>query len=84
MIDEEACMRGEGVVTRIDAMTGRRLERALGGDPITEQIVLDYIWARWGAQTLLYMPPEVAKAVLARPGAFIEAAKKFSQPELGL
>ena len=77
-------MRGDFLVTRIDAMTGRRLERELGGDPVTEQIILDYIWARWGAQTLLYMPPEVATAVLARPGAFVEAAKRFSQPELGL
>jgi len=84
MTGEEECMRGESVVTRIDAITGRMLERALGGDPVTEQIILDYIWARWGAQTLLYIPPDVAKAILARPGAFIEAAKRFAQPELRL
>ena len=73
-----------GVSTSVDAATGRRLERLLGGDPITEQIVLNYIAARWSARTLLFIPPAIAAAIIARPPAFIAAAKQFAQPELPL
>jgi hypothetical protein len=59
-----------------------RLERALGGDPVTEEQILRFIAARYGAENLFYLPPHVAAAILKRPSDFIRAAKEYSDPEL--
>ena len=70
--------------TRLPVVTVQRLERVLGGDPVTEDQVLRFIAARYGAKNLFYVPPHVAAAVLKRPADFIRAAKLFCEPELGL
>lgn len=60
-----------------------RLHRVLGGDPVTEEAVLRFIAARYGARSLFFLPGNVAAAVLKRPGDFLRAAKVYRQPELG-
>ena len=59
-----------------------RIERLIGGDPVTEGEILRFIGARYGAKNLLYLPPHVAAEILKRPGDFIRAAKRWCQPEL--
>ena len=59
-----------------------RLERVLGGDPVTEEIILRFIGDRWGAKSLFYLPAKVAGEILHRPADFIRAAKHHYQPEL--
>ncbi len=62
--------------------TVRRLHHALGGDPVTEEMIIQFIGHRWGARNLFYLPPNVAAEALRRPADFIRAAKQHSQPEL--
>jgi hypothetical protein len=64
--------------------TVQRIERLVGGDPVTEDRVLRFIDARYGARSLVYLPPRVAAQVLKRPADFIRAAKQYCQPELAL
>ena len=59
-----------------------RLHQALGGDPMTEGMILRFIGDRWGARNLFYLPPKVADEVLRRPADFIRAAKLHCQPEV--
>jgi hypothetical protein len=59
-----------------------RLHRVLGGDPVTEEAVLRFIAARYGARSLALLPANVAVAILKRPGDFLRAAKLHWQPEL--
>ena len=76
-------MNGEGVMAqRLPVATVLRLERLLGGDPVTEDQVLRFIGAQYGARNLLYLPPKVAGAVLKRPSDFLCAARRHCQPEL--
>ena len=70
--------------TRLPVVTVQRLERVLGGDPVTEDQVLRFIAARYGAKNLFYLPPHVAAAILKRPADFITAARRYCQPELAL
>lgn len=70
--------------TRLPVVTVQRLERVLGGDPVTEDQVLRFIAARYGAKNLFYLPPHVAAAILKRPADFITTAKRYCQPELAL
>ena len=67
---------------RLPATTVARLERALGGDPVTEDQVLRFIAARYGAENLFQVPAHVAAAILKRPSDFIIAARRHCQPEL--
>jgi hypothetical protein len=60
-----------------------RIERLVGGDPVTEDRVLRFIGARYTARSLVYLPPPVAAQVLKRPADFIRAAKRYCEPELG-
>jgi len=69
---------------RLTASTVEGLERLVGGDAITEGLVLRFIAARYGARSLFYLPRRVAEQVLRRPTDFIRAAKQYSQPELDL
>ena len=57
-----------------------RLHRVLGGDPVTEEAVLRFVAARYGARSLVF---HVAGEVLKRPADFLRAAKQYKQPELG-
>jgi hypothetical protein len=66
----------------ITVETVERLHRLLGGDPMTEAMVLRFIGARWGAATLLDLPERVAQEALRRPTDFIRAAKRWCEPEL--
>ena len=59
-----------------------RLHQALGGDPVTEAVVLRFIGVRWGARNLFYLPAKVAAEAVRRPGDFIRAAKQYCEPEL--
>jgi len=68
--------------TRLPVATVVRLERVLGGDPVTEDQILRFIAAQYGAKNLFYLPPRVASAVLKRPADFVTAAKRYCQPEL--
>jgi hypothetical protein len=70
--------------SRISAGTVRRIERLVGGDPVTEDQILRFIGARYGAESLLELPPPVAAEVLRRPADFIRAAKRYCEPELAL
>ena len=65
--------------------TVQRLERLVGGDPVTEDQVLRFIGSpRYRAKNLFYLPPNVAAAICKRPASFIEAAQRHCQPELAL
>ena len=67
---------------RLTVQTVERLHRLVGGDPETEQQILDYIAARWNAKNLFYLPPKVAAAVIDRPWDFLRAAKNFQTTDL--
>jgi hypothetical protein len=67
---------------RISAAKVQRIERLVGGDVVTEEQILRFIEARYGARSLVFLPPHVAAEVLKRPGDFIRAAKRYCQPEL--
>ena len=71
-------------VTRLPVATVQRLERVLGGDPVTEDQILRFIAAQYGARNLFWLPRKVAAAILRRPADFIRAAKRYCQPELAL
>ena len=72
----------EGGTERLPVATGRRLDRVLGGDPMTEELVVQYIEARWRAKNLVYVPREKAAKILKNPADFIRSLKRRSQPEL--
>jgi hypothetical protein len=74
----------EPPVTRLPVATVQRLERVLGGDPVTEDQILRFIAAQYGARNLFWLPRKVAAAILRRPADFIRAAKRYCQPELAL
>ncbi len=67
---------------RLPAPTVQRIERLVGGDLVTEEQILRFIQDRYGARSLLFLPPEVAEQVLRRPADFIRAAKRYCEPEL--
>ena len=56
----------------------------VGGDLLTEEQILRFIRARYGARSLVYLPPQVAEQALKRPADFIRAAKRYCEPELAL
>jgi hypothetical protein len=68
--------------TRLARGEVERLHQALGGDPVTEDMILRFIGDRWGAKNLFYLPAKVAQQILRRPADFIRAAKQHFEPEL--
>ena len=62
--------------------TVQRIERLVGGDPVTEDQILRFIGVRYGARGLFHLPPQVAAEICRRPADFIRAAKRFCEPEL--
>jgi hypothetical protein len=67
---------------RLPSATVERIERLVGGDPVTEAQVLQFIAGRYGAKNLFYLPAHVATEICRRPADFITAAKRFCEPEL--
>ena len=45
----------------------QRIERLVGGDPVTEGQILRFIGGRYGAKSQLYLPHNVAAEVCKRP-----------------
>ena len=68
--------------TRLPVGTVKRIERLVGGDPVTEEQILRFIRARYRARSLFYLPPYVVAEVCKRPADFIRAAKQYCEPEL--
>lgn len=64
--------------------TVQRMERLIGGDPVTEEEILRFIASRYGARSLVYLPAEVASEICRRPADFVRAARGYGQPELGI
>jgi hypothetical protein len=78
---------GEGELSnpatgRLSVQTVERLHRLLAGDVHVEGMILQFIADRYGAATLLHLPPHVAREILKRPADFIQAAKNLCEPEL--
>lgn len=67
---------------RLSVPTVERLQRLLGGDARVEGMILQFIAAKYGAASLLALPPAVAREILKRPADFIRAAKNYCEPEL--
>ena len=67
---------------RLHVCDVERLHQAVGGDPVTEDLILRFIGDRWGAMNLFYLPAKVAGEILRRPADFIRAAKQYYAPEL--
>ncbi len=72
----------EGGAVRLPVATVLRIERLVGGDRVTEDQILRFIAARYGAKNLLYLPRHVAAAICERPADFIRAARQYCEPEL--
>ncbi len=67
---------------RVPVATVQRIERLVGGDPVTEDRILRFIGDRYSAKSLLYVPAHVAAEICKRPADFIRAAKRYCQPEM--
>jgi hypothetical protein len=67
---------------RLPVTTVQRIERLVGGDVVTEDQILRFIAARYGAKSLLYLQANVAAQICKRPADFIRAAKRWCEPEL--
>jgi hypothetical protein len=77
-------LKSENSIGRIPASRVERIQRLVGGDAVLEEQILRFIKARYGARSLLYLPPHVAAEVVRRPADFVRAAKRYSEPELAL
>lgn len=67
---------------RLTAATVERLHTLLGGDPVTEEMMLTFIAGQYGAKNLFYVSAHVTAQILQRPADFIRAAKQHCEPEL--
>ena len=62
---------GNGVGTgRLPVGTVQRIERLVGGDPVTEEQILQFIGARYRAKNMFYLLPHVAAAILQKAVGF--------------
>jgi hypothetical protein len=84
MSDAVAQLRTGEQPGRLPVATVQRIERLVGRDAVTEDQVLRFIGARYGARNLFYLPAHVAAQVCRRPADFVRAARCYCQPELGL
>lgn len=62
--------------------TIERLHQLLAGDNIVEGWILEFIQAKYGAKSLLYLTPETAEKIISRPQAFLKAVKKEHEPNI--
>ena len=67
---------------RLRACDVQRIHDAVGGDPLTEEMILRFIADKFGAKNFFHVSPKVAAEILRRPVEFIRAAKKHCEPEL--
>lgn len=67
---------------RLRVSVVEQLHTAIGGDPVTEGMVLTFIGVRYAARNLFFLPANVAEQVLKRPADFIRAVKRHCEPEL--
>lgn len=67
---------------RVAVATVERLHRLLGGEVQVEGQVLEFIRDRYGARTLLELPPHITREILKRPADFLRAVKEHCEPEL--
>lgn len=72
------------MTARIPVSTVHQLESLIGGDPLMEQWVLEFIQAKYQARNLLFLPEKVAQQILSRPEAFLAAVKKSKNPFLSM
>ena len=70
-------------IDRLTVGEVERLHQLLGGDPRTEEMVLQFIADKYRARNLFYLPRRVAKQVFERPADFLRAVKQHCEPELG-
>jgi len=70
------------IVMRLPVATVQRIERLVGGDPVTEERVLRFIADRYGARNLFHLPPHVGAEICKRPADFVSAARQYCEPEL--
>ena len=70
------------VTGRLTTGTVQQLHALLGGDPVTEEIIMTFIACQYGAKNLSYVTEKAARAILARPVEFTRAAKRFAETEL--
>jgi hypothetical protein len=67
---------------RLSADQVRNLERMVGEDPADQAAVMAFIGHFYCADELFEIPPSIYRQICQRPGAFVEAARKFAAPEL--
>ncbi len=67
---------------RLSVQTVERLQRLIGGEARVEAMALRFIADKYGAVSLLHLPPPVAKEILKRPADFIQATKNHCELEL--
>ncbi len=79
--DKGACPKRRPLVPLADVLY---LDRMIGGDPVTEGMILKYIGKRWGALNLARLPASAAAAIRERPVEFVQAVKRYYAPELNL
>ena len=72
----------QSATPRLSVQDVQRLHRLLEGDPRVEQMILDFILAKYGAKSLFYIPKAVADQIFQRPGDFLRAVKQHCEPEL--
>ena len=60
----------------------QRMHNVIGGDPVTEALIVQFIGDRYGAKSLFRIGPKVAGEILRRPVAFIHAVKKHNEIEV--
>ena len=66
---------------QLPVATAQHILRLLQGDRATEEQILAFLRERYGAPTVLHIPPHIAKEIIRRPGDFIRAARQGREPE---
>lgn len=61
--------------SRLPVETVIRIDRQFAGDPDLEQKILGYIFEKFGARGLFYIPEHAAKQMLKRPADFVSAVR---------
>jgi len=72
----------QSATPRLSVQDVQRLHRLLEGDPRVEQMILDFIRAKYGAKGLFYIPKPVAEQIFQRPGDFLRSVKQHCEPKL--
>ena len=67
---------------RLRVLDVQRMHNVIGGDPVTEALIVRFIGDRYGARSLFRVGPRIAAEILRRPVAFIRAAKKHNEIEV--